>query len=39
MKLLKNEKIGNLHDLNIPTEKIAKAVKLTEKEVEEILSK
>ena len=37
-----NEKknvIKNLHKLNIPIEKIAKAVELTEKEVEEILSK
>ena len=37
-----NEKkavIRNLHKLNIPIEKIAKAVELTEKEVEEILSK
>ena len=37
-----NEKkavIKNLHKLNIPIEKIAKAVELSEKEVEEILSK
>ena len=37
-----NEKkavIKNLHKLNIPIEKIAKAVELTEKEVKEILSK
>ena len=37
-----NEKkavIKNLHKLNIPIEKIAVAVELTEKEVEEILSK
>ena len=37
-----NEKrnvVKNLHKLNIPIEKIAKAVELTEKEVEEILSK
>ena len=37
-----NEKkavIRNLHKLNIPIEKIAKAVELSEKEVEEILSK
>lgn len=29
--------IKNLYDLNIPIEQIAKAVELTEKEVEEIL--
>ena len=37
-----NEKrnvVKNLHKLNIPIEKIAKAVELSEKEVEEILSK
>ena len=37
-----NEKrnvVKNLHKLNIPIEKIAKAVELTEKEVEEVLSK
>ena len=37
-----NEKrnvVKNLHKLNIPLEKIAKAVELSEKEVEEILSK
>ena len=37
-----NEKknvIKNLHKLNIPIEKIAKEVELTEKEVEKILSK
>jgi len=38
---IKNEKrnvIKNLHKLNIPIEQIAKAVELTEKEVEKILS-
>ena len=35
----KKKVIKNLHDLNIPIEKIAKAVELSEKEVEEILSK
>ena len=37
-----NEKrnvVKNLHKLNIPIEKIAKAVELSEKEVEEIISK
>ena len=37
-----NEKrnvVKNLHKLNIPIEKIAKAVELSEKKVEEILSK
>ena len=33
----KKKVIKNLHDLNIPIEQIAKAVELTEKEVEEIL--
>ena len=33
----KKKVIQNLHDLNIPIEQIAKAVELTEKEVEEIL--
>jgi len=40
-KEAENEKkkvIKNLHKLNIPIEKIAKAVELTEKEVKEILS-
>ena len=40
-ELEENEKkkvIKNLHKLNIPIEKIAKAVELTEKEVKEILS-